>query len=124
SQERKKVLSTIEADAQLGADQRIEIETKWAFDELEKVVAADPSRAWAVILRILKTASQDQGVLDNLAAGPLETLLARHGRHIIERVETEAALNPAFRELLNGVWRNAIDEAVWERIQLLTADSR
>lgn len=55
----------------------------------------------------------------NLAAGPLETLLVRHGRDVLERVEAEAKSNPSFKDLLDGVWGNAIDEAVWERVQAL-----
>jgi hypothetical protein len=104
--------------------QRIEAEIKWAFDELEKLVEGDPARAWAVILRILGTAHQDENVLDNLAAGPLETLLARHGRDAVEWVEAEAKANPKFKSLLKGVWRNAIDEAVWAKVQSLSADSK
>jgi hypothetical protein len=123
SQNRTRILLPETADAQTLADQRIELETKWAFEELEKIVKNDAPRAWAVILRILETAPHDDDVLDNLSAGPLETLLALHGRDVIEWVEAEAKSNPGFRDILQGVWGNAIDGAVWERIQALLLDS-
>jgi hypothetical protein len=122
SQNRTSILLAGDADAQIRDDQRIEVETKWAFDELEKLVENDPARAWAVILCILNTAHQDENALDNLAAGPLETLLARHGRDVVERVEAEAKANPKFKKLLKGVWGNAIDEAVWAKVRSLSAD--
>ncbi len=101
----------------------IDSETKWAFDQVEELVQKDPARAWAVILRILGLAHQDESALSNLAAGPLETLLAKHGRQILGWVEAEANRNPGFRGLLKGVWRNAIDESVWERVQSLAGES-
>ena len=122
SQSRTSILLAGDADAQMQDDQRIEVETKWAFDELEKLVENDPARAWAVILCILSTAHQDENALDNLAAGPLETLLARHGRDVVEWVEAEAKANPKFKELLKGVWGNAIDEAVWAKVRSLSGD--
>lgn len=124
SQSRTRVLLAGAADAQMRDEQRIEIETKWAFDELEKLVETEPAHAWAVILCILSTADQDENALDNLAAGPLETLLARHGRDVVEWVEAEANANPKLKKLLKGVWGNAIDEVVWAKVQELSADSK
>lgn len=123
SQDRTRVLLVDSADSQARDGQRIDTETKWAFDELERLVAEDPPHAWAVILCLLNLANDDETALANLAAGPLETLLARHGRMLIERVETAAKSNPQFRELLGGIWRNAIEEPVWERIQALAGSS-
>jgi hypothetical protein len=67
---------------------------------------------------------KDENVLDNLAAGPLETLLVRHGRDIIDRVENEAKSDPRFKDLLLGVWGNAVDATVWERLEALFAAER
>src|SRR5262249_50028490 len=122
SQNRPSILLADNADAQMRDEQRTEVETKWAFDELEQLVESDPPHAWTVILCILGLSHQDGGALDNLAAGPLETLLARHGRDVVEWVEAEAKSNPKFRDLLKGVWGNAIDKSVWTRVQSLLSD--
>ena len=56
-------------------------------------------------------------LLANLAAGPLEDLLAQHGERFIERVETLARQEPRFRFTLQMVWRNAISAPVWARLR-------
>jgi hypothetical protein len=75
----------------------------------------NPEVAWAGILEILKRdLTEEQRSL--LAAGPVETLLSRHGGAFIERVEAEARNNAAFRELLGGVWRQDMPEEIWSRL--------
>jgi hypothetical protein len=59
--------------------------------------------------------------MGNLAAGPLEDLLSRHGAAIIDTVELEARQRKKFRELLSGVWRNVIADEVWDRVLRLRA---
>ena len=61
-----------------------------------------------------------QFILSNLAAGPLEDLLVRHGAAFIERAEHCSVEDPKFRAMLGMVWRNEISEAVWLRIQKAT----
>jgi hypothetical protein len=122
SQNRRSILLTDSADSQMRDERLIEDETKWAFDAFEELVDKDATRAWAVILRILEMAHPDASVLNNLSAGPLETLLVRHGWDVLEWVEAEATSNPKFKDLLEGLWGNAIDETVWERVQALSRE--
>jgi len=56
-------------------------------------------------------------ILESLAAGPLEDLLARHGATVIGRVEGEAKSNPAFATVLGGVWQSTMSDEIWERVQ-------
>lgn len=51
-----------------------------------------------------------------LAAGALESVLGMHGDRMIGGVEAEARRDPAFRELLTGVWRHGMSEHVWRRV--------
>src|SRR4029453_10263287 len=88
----------------------------WAFGELYDLVREQPSVAWELILSILERDHGDQ-VLMNLSAGPLEDLLVEHGESFIDRVEQEAQRDPWFRNLLGGVWKNAIDDRVWARVE-------
>jgi len=88
----------------------------WAWEELDQLCSNQPDVGLATILQILAT-DQSDAVFENLAAGPLEDLLVRHGEEFIDRVEAEARRNPSFKLLLGGVWRNAMDPLVWERVQ-------
>jgi hypothetical protein len=66
----------------------------------------DPDRMIDLILEILKIESNSR-VLSYLAAGPLEDVISMK---TIDRIEHEAA-DPAFRDLLEGVWYwNEADE--------------
>jgi hypothetical protein len=52
-----------------------------------------------------------------LSAGPIEYLLAKHGEQFIKRVEKETKADPFFARLLGGVWKNAMTDSVWSRLQ-------
>ncbi|SDZ07085.1 hypothetical protein SAMN04487939_11482 [Lysobacter sp. yr284] len=56
-------------------------------------------------------------VLGYLAAGPLEDMIACFGDYFIERIEDTARRDPAFRDLLHGVWKNRTPDALWERVK-------
>ncbi|MBV6836809.1 hypothetical protein KWH01_05840 [Xanthomonas campestris pv. merremiae] len=71
--------------------------------------------SWATILAILAKNPPDS-VIGVLAAGPLEDLIQDSGLHYIDRIELEARRNPAFRQLLGGVWRSGTPE-VWARVE-------
>lgn len=117
SQNRKRILSpSSSVDSQIERSKELDAKTLWAFDELERLVRTEPARAWTIILAILEHSRDDEGVLDNLSAGPLESLLATHGRMALEWVENEACRNPRFKDLLHGVWQNAMPELIWQRV--------
>ena len=88
----------------------------WAWERLDALVREEPEVAWSAILEILQRTRSEQA-LDNLAAGPLEDLLAKHGYQFIDRVEAEATRSSLFRHLLAGVWQNAMSGELWERVQ-------
>jgi hypothetical protein len=87
----------------------------WAYEEVDDICGGDPERALKLITNILAS-TQNEYVLANLAAGPLETLLARHGKQLIANVEQLAETDPRFRSLLQGVWQNRIDDQTWGRV--------
>jgi hypothetical protein len=87
----------------------------WAFDELDDISKKVPEDALRLIKRILAS-TQNEFVLANLAAGPLETLLGKHGNTIIAEVERSANDDARFRELLRGVWQNRMDDQIWGRV--------
>ncbi len=77
-----------------------------------------PDLAWLAILEALAEigANIKDRRLGLLAAGPLEDLMSEHGTTMIDRVELHARRNPDFALLLGGVWRNDIDQGVWDRM--------
>lgn len=91
----------------------------WAWERVNELCSKDPEEALAFIHLVLAQDRSDH-IRANLAAGPLEDLLARHPHRMIERIEEEARSNPQFAQLLRGVWQNAIPDDVWRRVQAVT----
>jgi hypothetical protein len=79
----------------------------------------DPEQCWRFIGQVLKRIEPkpDNALFQVLPAGPLEDLLACWGTEIIDRVEHQAAIDPRFKLLLGGVWRNTIGQDVWNRVE-------
>lgn len=72
---------------------------------------------WRFILKVLARQAPEQ-VLGYLAAGLLEDLIAFHGDAFIDRIETQARVDPRVRRTLHGVWRNRTPPGVWARVEL------
>ena len=87
-----------------------------AWEQMTDLCLEAPDIAWDVILLILAT-DQSIATMETLSAGPLEDLLGRHGLLFIDRVEAEARADPKFASLLGGVWKNAMTDAIWERVR-------
>lgn len=107
------------------ATQRLkEVVEDWLFNSqfedgdatMYDVVKDAPQLAWAAILQLLEVELTDAQIA-LLAAGPLEDLLALHGRQFIERVEHEAVRNARFNNLLGGVWESSIPLDIWARVE-------
>lgn len=98
------------------ANEKAEDEYFWAWENIIDLISDEPETAWIIIKKILKTDSSPK-VISRLSAGPLEDLLVDHGEKFIDRVEEEAKMNPDFAKLLGGVWKNAMSDEIWERIQ-------
>jgi len=92
----------------------------WAYERLDELVKFAPELAFEVILALLNQ-TENEDVLENLAAGPLEDLIRTHGKNFIQRFEVEANENAKFRDLLRGVWQVG-DPEVWGRIERLLKD--
>jgi hypothetical protein len=117
-------VSLHEADALVAAwiaHHRSQRDEFWAFELLTNLTSRDPEAAWHIILEILRRDQSDR-VCENLAAGPLEDLLVKHGPEFIAKVEARAAEDVAFRQLLGGVWRNVMQEEVWRRLEAVRGE--
>lgn len=95
---------------------------EWADDAVLDVVLSDGKRGFELVKALLDRADNDH-LIANLAAGPLETLLSTHGETIISDVEAESVANERFKFLLGGVWKGGMSDDVWERIQKIERPS-
>ena len=86
------------------------------FEQVDDMCQDDPDSTLKFILAALEKNSSKE-IMENLSAGLLEDLLAKHGRYLIENVEEEAKVNGKFSSLLGGVWKNRIDEDIWVRMK-------
>jgi len=94
----------------------------WAYEEVDRICEDAPKRALLLIEEILHI-TNNEFVLANLAAGPLETLLARHGNAVISEVEERAAVDSRFRSLLVNVMQNLMDDELWQRVLRASTNS-
>lgn len=93
-----------------------------SIDGLDDMVRTDPESGWQAIQVIFSRCENDfQRAC--LAAGLLEDLLVKHGPEFVDRIELAARNDDGFRELLTGVWRSTIEDAVWQRIERLQRES-
>lgn len=98
-------------------------EHDWAFDSFYDICREDPELALQSIEKAC-FATTNENVLANLAAGPLEDLLSMHGEKIIDEIESIARKNSRFKQLLRGVWQNAMSDVIWERVKFLAGSSK
>lgn len=91
---------------------------EWAFTEEWRIIQKAPEYGWQLIATIFANDPADT-VTGMLAAGPLEDLLAAHGPDFIDRIEEKARYDRRFAVMLGGVYRNAMDDAVWQRVVAL-----
>lgn len=96
------------------------------------MVVDDPQVAWEAIKAVVARYSEEdllsdknpeaQRVIGNLAAGPLEELLDRHGLNFIEVVESEARCDQRMAWMLGGVWQSSMGDEIWARVQRVAGD--
>lgn len=85
------------------------------WEALELMIATMNSASWDVVVNI-KNNTDDEYVIANVAAGPLETFIAALGSENLKKIEAEAIANPKFAYALRGVWQNLTPDEVWAKI--------
>jgi hypothetical protein len=95
-------------------------EGDWSSDDeaLYAILHSEPDRALAVIFAVMQL-TDNQKVLGQLAAGPLEDFLGIHGRQYLTVFHTLALEHRRLREVLDGVWQGAMPKDVWHQIEIL-----
>jgi hypothetical protein len=89
----------------------------WAISQvIDWSLDREGEQLWQFITAAYKR-DRSPRIVGALAAGPLEDLLAKQGPGFIDRVEELARKDPDFNYLLGGVWRNAMTDDIWQRVQ-------
>ncbi len=87
-------------------------------DEIYALISDDPDRALMVIFGAMQL-TDDGAILANLAAGPVEDFLGRHGERYLDVFRLLALQHQRLREVLDGVWQGSMHKLVWRRIEIL-----
>jgi hypothetical protein len=97
-------------------------ENFWAFDALSNLCDNSPEQCLAVINKIILIDASDV-VLSNLAAGPVEDLLVKHGEQVISSVIQLAKKSTDWEKMLGAVWKNDISDHVWQQLKSVANSS-
>ncbi|CAB1080360.1 hypothetical protein D1AOALGA4SA_8043 [Olavius algarvensis Delta 1 endosymbiont] len=88
----------------------------WTEDHLmDLMLQGEYSELWDFIMKVYRK-EPSKKVLAILAAGELEDILVAKGDEYIARVELLAANDQRFKNLLGGVWKNAMSDEVWQKV--------
>lgn len=98
----------------LNSPERAKLEWIWEleYDLLEEA----PEKLWLLILAV-HAKDQSPRIQEVLSADPMEQLLGRYGAEFIDRVETQARIDPGFAKLGGGVWQSTMSQDIWLRVQ-------
>jgi hypothetical protein len=85
----------------------------WAVDYvIDLPLEGKYDELWNFI-RCTYTKEISDKVIEVLAAGPVEDLLANAGENYIEQIGTLSRKDPKFKDLLGGVWQNSMSDSLW-----------
>ncbi|MBN6152387.1 hypothetical protein JR065_18770 [Xanthomonas sp. AmX2] len=83
-------------------------EHEWALRELGNLIALEPIQAWHVVESIYEANKADSWVIENLGAGPVETMLRMHGSAVLPLLSLYFSANEEFKDVLKHVWIHSL----------------
>ncbi|HEY9733464.1 MAG TPA: hypothetical protein V6C89_16215 [Drouetiella sp.] len=81
----------------------------WAWEDVQYLVERDPVQAWSVIVELINAAPSWEAIAF-VAAGPLEDIISKRGKFIIEKLEQALPQNKRLQYAIAGVWLEEEDE--------------
>jgi Family of unknown function (DUF6869) len=89
----------------------------WTFALFDDLTRDHPALGLAASCAVLAACESPEDVAD-IAAGPLEDLIANHGPTLIGEIEALAARAPRFAYALTGVWPQGKEGGLlWARVE-------
>jgi hypothetical protein len=98
-----------------GRDSPITEQSFVGYETLDDLCWKEPIHALKIVRDIFETHPEEK-ILYDLAAGPLEDLLVRHGNEVIPHLNQHIQENPEILTLLKSVWLDRMTQQV--RLQL------
>jgi len=62
--------------------------------------------------------------LGDIAAGPIEHILWKHGDIYIDRIEAMSESNPQFAAMMAECWQHKMSDSIWKRVQTIQNRSK
>ncbi|MBV2139202.1 MAG: hypothetical protein KUF79_20520 [Candidatus Thiodiazotropha sp. (ex Ctena orbiculata)] len=87
----------------------------WSAEEINLLALRSPSDCWDVVLEILSI-TDDDWIITNLGAGPIENMLAFKPEITISMIENEYTNNSKLQAAIKNTWKNIIPDEVWDRL--------
>ena len=112
-EEKEKLITTWINANKADSDSQIYNDNFWAIEEFIDLPDKNPELLWSLIQDIINS-ENDEALLANLAAGPIEDLMCSYGEELIDRVKKEARTNITFKKCIQGVWLNSNDTSVYK----------
>lgn len=78
--------------------------TNWAVGSAYELVTAAEDTAWELVLRVVDQIADDESLLCDLGAGPLEDAVKTFGLRFIARLKEEARTRPALVQAASCLW--------------------
>jgi len=75
----------------------------WAWEALNDLCLEQPLEAWHLVVRMVAMTNDDE-LLEDIGAGPLEDLLQLHADLLYPDVSAQAAASSRMRTALTHVW--------------------
>lgn len=95
---------------------------EWTWALFDDLVHLHPDLGLAAT-RVALAACESPEDVANVAAGPLEGLIAEHGPALIDQIEALAETAPRFAYALTGVWRQGNSGSLlWARVEAARRD--
>ena len=94
----------------------------WVTDRFRDLIEHAPDDAYEVVRELVREAASPY-VLSIVAAGPLEDLLSDWGERLIDRLETDARVDPKLMAACAGVWKLYMPDDVWDRLRRLVTSA-
>lgn len=95
----------------------------WAYETIDRLCDEEPEKCLALIIAICSS-TNNEFILANVAAGPLEDLLVRNGDRVLDQLELWAQQDHKNRSVLASVWRNNIDDELWASVSRMTQGAK
>lgn len=103
-------------------DENLEAETAWAADCATEIEENHPELVLALVIAAMDACVSIEDAVF-VAAGVVETSVAKHGPDLIDSIELLARHSAKFRFILSGIWseNGSINPDVWTRIGRVVA---